>query len=459
MPLLTACVLVLALLFGGGTGQGLWSDALVQVASLPLLAVALARLFRWGASGGSGWPIVLLSVTLILPCLQLIPLPPDWWQQLPGRGPVTAAYAAANIAPPWLPVSLTPAATWRSLLSLLPAAAIFLAVMQLDHDQRRRLILLLLVLVLASIVVDFLQVMQGPTSPLYFYAITNPGSAVGFFANRNHNAALLYCAIPFAAAWGLGLAHASRGLRVSGIFMVGLVVVGAVLSLAIAGSRAGLGLVFLAGLSCIALAAAHRSRHWRRTRVLIAIGGNVLALVLAFQFGFVALAGRLGHSELIEDIRWPVAEITARVAEANDPLGTGFGSFVPVFQTAEPRSLLAPYYINHAHDDWLELWLDGGIPALAVAALFLLWFIGAAFRAWRARGIDADSATLARAASIVILLLLLHSLVDYPLRTTALMVVFGFCAGLLIVAPDGFVAPKRESARAGASAILATSRS
>ena len=38
-------------------------------------------------------------------------------------------------------------------------------------------------------------------SPLRFFEVTNPTEAVGFFANRNHFAALLYCLILFAAAW------------------------------------------------------------------------------------------------------------------------------------------------------------------------------------------------------------------------------------------------------------------
>lgn len=444
LPIVAGCVLLMTLLLGGGTSQGFWSDAAVQLASLPLIGLAAGRLFRHGAAPTSGWAIALLVGILVLPLLQLIPLRPDWWVQLPGRAQIASAYDAVGLARPWLPVSLTPAATLRSALSLLPATAMFLAVIQLNERERWWLTFVLLLVVVASVVVDFLQVMRGPDSPLYFYTITNKGSAVGFFANRNHNAALLYCAIPLAVAWGLGMSRAATAQFRVGMFLVGVVVVGAVLGLAIAGSRAGLVLGLAAGLSCIVLAAAHRSRRWRRTRVLIAIGGNVLALLLAFQFGFVALATRLEHSELIDDIRWPVAKVTLDTARAYDPVGTGFGSFVPVFQSEEPRNLLATYYINHAHNDWLELWLDGGIPALVLAGLFFLWFVGSSFRVWLARRISAQSATMGRAGSVLILLLLLHSVVDYPLRTTALMVIFAFCAGLMLVPSDSLTASERE---------------
>jgi O-antigen ligase len=446
---LTGCVLVIALLFGGGTSQGLWSDAAVQLASLPLLVVAVWGLLRGRAGPRSAWIVLLLFIALVLPVLQLVPMPPDWWNQLPGRGPIAAAYADIGIALPWLPLSLTPSATERSLLSLLPAAAIFLAIIQIGHAHRRRLILLVMAFVLADAVIGVLQMMNGPTSRLYFYEVTNSESAVGFFANRNHNAALLYCAIPLAAAWGLGLSRAHRGRRIAGLFLVGLVVIAAVASLAITSSRTGIALGLVAGLACIVLAAAHRGPR-RRTRVLIAVGGNVLALLLAFQFGFAALAERLEHSDVIDDIRWPVAKVTIDAAKIYSPAGTGFGSFVPIFQSEEPLTLLNTFYINHAHDDWLELWLDGGLPAVTLAAAFVLWFLVAGVRAWRGRRLSSDAASLSRAASVVILLLLLHSALDYPLRTTALMVLFGLCGGMLIAPRDAIVASsERERAAYG----------
>ena len=41
-PGLVLFVIFVALICGGGTRQGLWSDALAQIVSLPLLAVAVS---------------------------------------------------------------------------------------------------------------------------------------------------------------------------------------------------------------------------------------------------------------------------------------------------------------------------------------------------------------------------------------------------------------------------------
>ena len=59
---------------------------------------------------------------------------------------------------------------------------------------------------------------------------------------------------------------------------------------------------------------------------------------------------------------------------------------------------------------------------------------------WRsapARGASELDWTLARAATIVVALLVAHSFVDYPLRTGAMMAVMAFACALLIEPPLG----------------------
>src|SRR6266480_3632256 len=106
----TSFVVVLAMLFGGGGNQG-WSDAVVQLAALPLLAWALFKLNPAQLGRAGQWAIALLCAILALPLLQLIPMPPSVWSSLPGRGEIASAYDSAGMALPWLPISLDPIAT------------------------------------------------------------------------------------------------------------------------------------------------------------------------------------------------------------------------------------------------------------------------------------------------------------------------------------------------------------
>jgi O-antigen ligase len=215
-------------------------------------------------------------------------------------------------------------------------------------------------------------------------------------------------------------------------------------------SRAGLALLFVAGLSGLLLVWRHDRGQSGRRLLRFAIGASLVAPLLAFQFGFVAFMQR-AEQQGLTDLRWPVARITSQAATANLPFGSGFGTFVPVYDEFAPRTLLAEAYVNHAHNDWLELWLTGGVPAIILVVGFLTWFGVATFRLWSRGQPEAPvlDLALAEAASIVIVLLLLHSIVEFPLRTPTLSVLFAMACAFLIprrgIEQDGQIPGEIES--------------
>ena len=195
--------MVACLLLGGGTRVGFLSDALLELFALPCIAVLLwrvrdahlsssARVLVWGSFALISWPL-----------LQLIPLPPSLWVALPGRDQVLTSLRLLGTDLPWRPVSLAPQQSWLAMLSLLAPFGVLLGTLQLSLRERRHLSVILLVVGMVSVAIGLLQVAQGPSSPLRFFEFTNPTEAVGFFANRNHFAALLYCLTLIAAAWML----------------------------------------------------------------------------------------------------------------------------------------------------------------------------------------------------------------------------------------------------------------
>jgi O-Antigen ligase len=413
----------------------------VQLAALPLLAWALLKLTPSQLGRRGQWAIILLCAIIAWPLLQLIPMPPSLWSGLPGRGEIASAYQAAGMTLPWLPLSLYPSATWLGLISLLPATAVFLAMLSLERRPRRVVIVLIFVIVLGSVVVDMVQIMGGKDGPLQFYyrgasdrAVSD--RAVGFFANPNHNAAFLYSATPFVTAWMIGVLHDRRQNRGISLVLLALLVVTIIIGVAVTNSRTGMALLFVAGLSSLLLTWRHDQAQSGRRLLHFAMGANLVALLLAFQFGFVGFASRF-EDQGFDDLRWPVAQITSQAAIANLPFGSGFGTFTPVYEQFAPRTLLLDgrFYVNHAHNDWLELWLTGGIPAIALTVGFLAWLVASIFGLWK-RGEPETPVldlALAQAASIVIVLLLLHSANDYPLRIAAVTVLFAVACAYLIL--------------------------
>src|SRR3546814_8158382 len=67
-----------------------------------------------------------------------------------------------------------------------------------------------------------------------------------------------------------------------------------------------------------------------------------------------------------QDLRTPGLPTVLSMIAAYFPAGAGFGGFDPIFRLHEPLQLLKPPYFNHAHNDFLEIVLDGGLPPLQI---------------------------------------------------------------------------------------------
>jgi O-antigen ligase len=136
---------------------------------------------------------------------------------------------------------------------------------------------------------------------------------------------------------------------------------------------------------------------------------------------------RLAGTDPVSDYRAVISSVSLQTLKGFLPFGSGFGSFVPAYQLFETPATMQSSYINHAHNDWLELVLEGGLPMALVLAAFVMWFGVAVISVWR----NVESELIAKAACISASVLLLHSFVDYPLRTPALMVMFALCCGFM----------------------------
>lgn len=427
-------VLLLALVLGGGTRQGLWSDAIVQLASLPLLAISLVAVLSAEQRGQARVVLLILGAVALLPLLQLIPLPPGTWTAFPGRTELAAAYGEAEMSVPWLGISLSPPATWRSALSLIPPAAVFLAVLLLERRSRQALTLALIAFGFVSVLLGLMQIAQGPQSALRFHSVTNPAEAVGFFANRNHFAALLYVILPFTAAWAIGLAGDRRPEIMVGVALCLLVFASLLLGLGIARSRAGLLLAMLASVGSLALTWTGSVPLVSRRGKRFLFVGSLVGAVLVLQFASIGILQRL-EADLADDLRWELSRESLNIAAKFQPLGTGIGTFEPIYRMHEDVDRLRTVYANRAHNDYAELLVEAGWAAGALVIVFLGWLVVESVRVWRRPRMEKISVvdlSIERAAMITLVLICLHSIVDYPLRTTALSTLFAFSCALMI---------------------------
>ncbi|WP_292068085.1 O-antigen ligase family protein [Brevundimonas sp. UBA7664] len=430
-----AAVILLALsfVFGGASREHALRLALVELAALPVLVLGAGRLIKTGLWREHRFALGLMAAVVALPLIQLIPLPPAVWSGLPGRDQMVLALRLAGIEPGWSPLSLTPDKTWQSVLALTPPFALFIAILSQSQIQRERLARICVAAAVAGILLGAAQLASG-SDRLYLWNTTGGGLINGFFANRNHLASFFLIALPFAIT--LEAATLRRKDRPTSALWFGALFAGlVVVALAAVRSRAGIVLFapVMAASMLAAWIAAGRRRPGPGLLVLVGAVGAALTIVAVLALPPILARFDTGGASELRFERWP---LVAETAQTYLPLGSGIGSFDPVYRSVEPLNELDGSYFNQAHNEYLETWLEAGWLGAGLIVAFLIWYGRRCWSAWRAPA--SRERDLQRAASIGIGVLLLHSIVDYPLRTVTLAVVFAMCCGLLELAkrPD-----------------------
>src|SRR5690606_29064249 len=196
-------LLVLSFVTGGSSQEHGWTDVGAQLLALPVLAVALIRLQALPPSRVRTSALVALAAVVLLPWVQLLPLPQAAWQLAPARDVLAADLAAAGVTQPDTRWSLTPHATLQGASALLPAAALFLGALGVGTRTQRRLLLLCVALPLASLVLGFLQLGAPQDSLLNPYPQWAPAMN-GTFANPNHQGTAMLVGLGICLAFAVG---------------------------------------------------------------------------------------------------------------------------------------------------------------------------------------------------------------------------------------------------------------
>ena len=419
--------LLLCLLLGGSS-QGVWVNMVLQLLGLGLIAWSAVKRMDDVAPEEQRRLFLSVLLGLAIITIQLVPLPPSLWEHAGGRTPIAVGYRILGIPAPWLPLSLAPYDTLSCLLALIPGLAMLCAILRFDC-QPRLLVAALLGGTFAGIITGALQVSSADpeTSSWYPYAVSNFGAATGFFANANHMADLLVITLPFLAAllatregdtqrrsWTMMLAAAS-GL---------VVLVGLALNRSLAGY--GLALPVLVASATIGFRSVRRQSRWIVPVAFVLSVAAVGWLATTPVGGGASIRSSAATSA---QSRQEMLKTTLKAVGDFLPFGSGAGSFPRVYSLYEKRDRIDPTtYVNHAHNDYAEVALETGVPGIIALAVFLTWWGRTAFQKWRAGDRDPYTA----AAVVASAAMLLHSIVDFPLRTAALSACFAMCLALMV---------------------------
>ena len=390
------------------------------------------------------WPLVLLGSIFLLALVQLVPLPPALWSQLPERGTIVLADSLMGLDV-WRPITLSPAATLNAAASLIvPLAAVLLFAATRDVNLSLLTIALLGVL---SACIGLLQIFSSDQSGLYFYELMSRDSPTGLFANRNHQAVFLSCCVLI--CFHLASGPFSRG-RQTLIVLLGAAAAFMGMVVIINSSRAGLLALLAVLIMCAGSLVAGRRRapkHGTRNfrSLLLPFALLLAACLIAALFVAaerVPALSRLLENSAFEDLRAQLLPRIADMAVDFQPWGAGLGTFEYAYRMREPVELLFPSYVNEAHNDWLQFVVEGGLlGALIMLATCLLALRRLGVLAAEARH-EASNRSASWLGLGILLILGGGSLVDYPLRAPSFMT-------LGIIALAIFIQPNLSATRSG----------
>lgn len=415
-------LLVLCWMLGGVTVDDTSADEILQLAALPVLGWSLWRLSAGSVSLTISVALGLMLMVLALPIWQLMPLPPSIGLWGAGRQGIAADMAVAGIPVANLHASLSQLATERSLWSLLPALALFLGALMLPSLGARRMLQLVLALVLASAAFAFFQLSLPNGSPLLLYTSLGRNFG-GVFVNPDHQGHALALGAVIAAALFIDGRRRAREHRGYFHWLYLALCAACVAMVPLAKGSAAMLLVLVGLVAVAVLSGALGWKSLRRNRQ------TQLRIVAAILVTMVVVTSATAWRRADEERR-SFAATTIHIGEQFAPLGAGVGNFVPIYAQYQDLQRARSELINHAHDEYAQWWLEGGVPALLVLAFGLGLFC---WTGWQvlARMPSHRLRTIGVSAWVGLLLLLLHSLVDFPLRTTTLMATAGLLAGLL----------------------------
>lgn len=418
--------MALCLLLGGSSSGGQFANAMLQLVATLILGYSVASFARAPLTRGTKLLIGIIVCWIFWTTLQLIPVPSSIWTLAPGRDVLKQGLVAAGSPLPWLPLSLNPPGTIAHLAALLPPLAMAAAIVTRQPAEASGLRWVVPLLAGISLLLGVAQLIDGNGSVLYLYATSNRGLPVGLMANANHQATLMLCAIPFVAS----LAGSQRAIGAKGLgreLLFAAMAAIFLMSIAISQSYAA---YLLALPVTIASWAIVRPRSLGPARY---IGSGIAVVTLVALVAVVIFGQPIATDPTQNQLSRPTMyKVSANAIAHFWPLGSGPGSFVPVYKLFEEPGHVTNVFVNHAHSDYIELVLEGGVAGLLLIACLLFWWLRRATAIWFARspsGID-------RAAVVATAAILAHSMVDYPARSSAIAAILAAGFALMTPRPD-----------------------
>lgn len=399
------------------------------------------------------WLDYFLALTLIAAATQLIPLP-AWMRDAlsPGAADFVARTALSGApAAAWAPLSLAPSLWMFGVGTLLLVVTSFWwARDALSSRGTRQVARTVATLGLVAAVLAFAQATLFPDGRIYGYwrPIATSAHPMGPLVSRSHFAAWIVVAASISVGYLIahGRTHWSNRRTRVGVLVLSdaralwllLAIALMLASLLISQSRAGvLGL----GVAAVVFVALQWRRQVGTSRLGVALALVAVAALVSIWTTPAAMVDRFERSYSGSDGGRPMIWAMVRpLAQAFPVTGIGLGAFeavMPVYQPP-PRNIL----VNHAHNQFLHMVVEGGVLVTLPCLLALLAFARLGWR--RVTRDDSAMTDVRQGAAAGLAGLATIAMFDVPTLTPAVAVLAAVAAAMVVHVSETPAAPPAE---------------
>jgi len=404
---------------------------------------------------GRGWLLVALAFPLWLGA-QVVSLPSGvvgvlsptaarWWREL-WPGPLTACDGSSLVAatpPGWLTLSVDRYSTWPFLFIASAALVVFLASRASfggDRPAQRRVLGVVAVFTAIESLYGLLQWRSARPLVLWLEKEAYLESATGTLINRNHFALMLYvglgCTLALALDSPSRRAAESRdpGREIARsatlAFLAGL----QIFAILATKSRAGLAGMLMVGVVGLALLVGRKERRGQRAVALLLVAMLVLPALYLAGPALLERHAAIGDEWTAEAGRGAVWRATLRMVADFPLVGSGGASFGEAFRRYRTEEIRAFY--DYAHNDYLQVLAETGLPGLVFALLPVLLVAVPVARGIAARrsgrtGPGSFPSTTTWPVWAALLAVALHEFVDFGLQIPSNLLLVALLAGVL----------------------------
>lgn len=393
-------------------------------------------------------PLILFLAYLLF---QMVPLPPGVISWVSPKSSDIYQQTIGTVEPAaWLPISINKKASLQEFFRYAAYVSFYFLSVQILTNKKKLKTAIYTIIIFSSLLAVFALIQKYTSNSTIYWLRKISGNVVIFgpYLNHNHFAGLMEMMLPIVLSLFLYLKprikyEMSLREKIVEIFdsqgsnvylLLGFSAILLATAIVVSFSRGAIISICLALIFFILLLN-HRSNKRKHGNVLLLFS---LAVVLSISwFGWDTVFERFDRLStrrgLVQEARLVFWIDSVKIIEDFPVTGIGFGNFGNIYPRY--RTFRSSDSVQHAHNDYLELLIEGGLIGATLVSWFLFVVLIKTYRIYRQRR-ERYSIYLYLGCVTGIISLLFHSTTDFNTHIGANGLYFFFLIGVLVSAAN-----------------------